>query len=367
MNKSIVSLLIASALSLTGCATVYDSRSLNKVDSRALENIPFMQVTPPNNSPRQLNIDYKTAKDTVERYARVPSQRLTIYHTSSDPTESEELDTTGPFNNAVPIILGLENRLINSYNKATLLLGPADRGTQVSSLSGDKQISTESGLLGVVSYAVKPNFEVQVKEKTGLCHTRKETMYHFIIHFNQDDLKVRKCRRDLVRLGQYGLESTVGFAVAGVGGALGMASMNLIDGIYAYFEGIPAPKATLVSNGDSSISGNNLVCVLNQASRVGANSIITYTQNNQVVGLIYAQNPFNVISSEENTVEFDVSRKGANQLKLFLLNAAKVGVGFGIANSLSDNHIDNPCVNNGGSSNNSGGTVPVEFDGPSGK
>ncbi len=354
---------------LAGCTTAnYSRQDINEIPVKKAESLVKIVETMPTPKFKGDIVDslsYEDTKKVVEKYENLPEQKIMLYFptdkiisekTLERESEARVLDTTGLLNQYADEIKRLEDLIPEKSKRIRLSLAEADRKQFATQRSGDNQLSIESGLFGVDSYYASGNgqFLIDVKEVTGVGKDfRNKKEFRISVLFGQEAFNAMKERKDWLAGLTFAEDVAMGGAMGGAYGAGGVAAGKLIDGVWAYFEGINPPEGTFMSDNRFNISkleekSSDVYSALKVSKEENARSCMTVPYSNGA-GLVRAGYATKVVY-KDNEVIFNTDEKGVHHLKDLIYRLLQVGTRFG---SKGKNGTDEKCEPHGG--NRTGG------------
>ena len=328
--------LKAGALFIGGCATAFHNRdNTNRVDRKTIDAICENSQVPTTN-PAMVKDEHALIGAEAERVQEtygdhMPKQALTMYFAEQGqktPIKSRHYDATANVNGCLDEIAGVENWMPSKSKTRGLIYGPPDRTEIVSSSGADNQLSNQCGLLGMQNYYTKGDgfFFVEVEEVTGIKKNFRENKHYNVkITFGKKAYSAAKKRADYVGVIKAAERSALGFAVAGVVGAIGTAAHTAIDATWGYFEGRQVPKGNLVTDDRRNIATvddktADTYHAFVAADELSSKGMIAY-KHSEGTALIYTGNATNV-QTKDNAIMFETDQTGINHLYGLLYEGA---------------------------------------------
>jgi len=245
-----------------------------------------------------------------------------------DPIKPRPYDATANINPFLDEIAGVENWMSSKSKTRGLTYGPPDRDEIVSTRGADNQLSNQCGLLGIQNYYTKGNgfFFVEVEEVTSIKKDRRENKHYTVkLIFGKKAYEATKKRADYVYLIKAAERTGLGFAVAGLGGAIGTAAQTTIDSIWSYAEGRQVPNGNLVTDDRKNISTvedkvADTYHAFENADELSAKGMIAY-KHSEGIALIYTGNASKV-RTEDDAIMFETDQTGIDHLYGLLYEGA---------------------------------------------
>ena len=311
---------------------------------------------------------YKEALQTAARFdGQLPAQNLTLYYpvvaNPDDPNATLEfvvrkLDTTHEWNQCADELKDMLESIPADPQRVGFNIGTPDRQHHVTSRAGANQ--SWGGLLGVKTFYTGENgkFLVNAHQISGIdSKLRNDDTFRYEILFGPEAFGAKKVREDWLYLINTAENAGLGFAAANVGGAVGATAESVINGIWAYFEGIEPSERTILTDGTEYVTAldqqaSDIYNILKDAERLGATEIILfpYAMEGQVkpdLGIVLANGADNVRYCSTGNLSFDVKSAGPNHL----MDALYRALGFGsriLYNGRAKECLD--CCGNDGTS-----------------